>query len=247
MSMRRNTGRDRRGGGTVPFSIVPYYSQGVDLDLNAELGITKDGSNRISSWADQSGAGNTVIQSTGANQPLWLATDTPQSKPVVSFDDVNRQLVKLAGATAKGTAAFTLFMVVKVTANGRMFYDGNGGGTGGVTVSVSAGNILENNLGSTSLTDGARSALYEVWCWRLAASGGFASALDTKELYINGASKALAGTPNMTSGAGTIILGQSASTPIMNVARVIAARSTLLSVSDCTRIWSYLMSYYGTG
>ena len=40
--------------------------------LKADAGITKDGSNNVSAWADQSGGGRNMTQATGANQPLWV-------------------------------------------------------------------------------------------------------------------------------------------------------------------------------
>ena len=47
--------------------------------------ITKDGSNYISRWKDKLLSGRDLIQSTGANQPLWTATG-------VNFDGINDYL-----------------------------------------------------------------------------------------------------------------------------------------------------------
>lgn len=41
--------------------------------LKADAGVTKDGSNLVSAWADQSGGGRDVAQSTAANKPTWTA------------------------------------------------------------------------------------------------------------------------------------------------------------------------------
>jgi hypothetical protein len=40
----------------------------------ADAGITKNGSNRVSAWADQSSAASNLSQSTSGNQPLWTAS-----------------------------------------------------------------------------------------------------------------------------------------------------------------------------
>ena len=53
-------------GGIPMANMVGWYQ--------ADIGITKDGSNRISQWDDQSGNGNHLVQATGANQPLHDST-----------------------------------------------------------------------------------------------------------------------------------------------------------------------------
>lgn len=54
-------------GGWVPTDIA-----GCQLWLKADAGITKDGSNYVSQWADQSGNGHNLVQASGVNQPLWV-------------------------------------------------------------------------------------------------------------------------------------------------------------------------------
>lgn len=51
----------------------------------ANLGITKDGSNKVSIWADQSGNGHHANQETGANQPLWQDAQI-NGHPSIQFD-----------------------------------------------------------------------------------------------------------------------------------------------------------------
>lgn len=57
----------------VPF--VPTDIAGCQLWLKADEGITKDGSNYVSAWDDQSGNGNNAIQNTGSAQPQILTNE----------------------------------------------------------------------------------------------------------------------------------------------------------------------------
>ena len=67
-------------------SEVPFPSiSGLRVRLRADLGITKDGSDLVSAWADQSGNGLNFTQATGGHQPLWLAT-SGTGQPIVRFD-----------------------------------------------------------------------------------------------------------------------------------------------------------------
>jgi hypothetical protein len=52
--------------------ILPTDVLGCKLWLRSDLGITKDGSDNVSEWADQSGNGNDLLQATPANQPNWV-------------------------------------------------------------------------------------------------------------------------------------------------------------------------------
>jgi len=60
--------------------------------VRADLGVTKDGSDRVSAWADQHTSAKDYTQGTGANQPLYLATGGPNSKPAVQLDSNARYL-----------------------------------------------------------------------------------------------------------------------------------------------------------
>lgn len=45
-------------GASRTFDIAPYYALGIQLDLDAAAAyVTKDGSNRVSAWADRRSLG----------------------------------------------------------------------------------------------------------------------------------------------------------------------------------------------
>lgn len=75
-------------GTTVPLN------DGMVFWLRADTGITKDGSDRVSQWNDQSGTGDSnknVTQAVAGNQPLWNASSANfNNQPTLSF--VNARL-----------------------------------------------------------------------------------------------------------------------------------------------------------
>jgi len=71
----------------------PPVTAGLVLHLDASDpgSVTKDGSGRVSQWADLSGAANHAAQATSANQPLWVE-NMLAGKPVIRFDGTNDHL-----------------------------------------------------------------------------------------------------------------------------------------------------------
>jgi hypothetical protein len=67
-------------GGDIPSGLL-YH-------LDAAEGVTKDGSNRVSGWADQGSAANDFVQATAAKQPLWIA-DGINGLPAIQFSGAN--------------------------------------------------------------------------------------------------------------------------------------------------------------
>jgi len=68
--------------GGAPF--LPSDLPNLQLWLDSSVGITKDGSDFVSIWADQSGNGNDATQGVGARQPLWIDS-TLNGLPVLDF------------------------------------------------------------------------------------------------------------------------------------------------------------------
>ena len=92
-------------------STTPDLVTGLWQWLKADAGITKDGSNLVSAWADQSGGGRNVTQGTAGNKPLWVDA-AYGSLPVIRFagDDF---LDGGAIGPASGTNARCIIAVVR--------------------------------------------------------------------------------------------------------------------------------------
>jgi hypothetical protein len=93
----------------VPF--VPTDIAGCQLWLKADAGITKDGSNYVSQWADQSGNNNHAVQATGSAQPLW-ADGLLNGKPVINFNGTSNFLDFPSGMLYN-LSAISFFIVIK--------------------------------------------------------------------------------------------------------------------------------------
>lgn len=93
----------------VPF--VPTDIAGCQLWLKADAGITKDGSNYVSQWADQSGNNNHAVQATGSAQPLW-GDNTLNSNPTLSFNGTSNYMDFPSGMLYNYSAV-TFFIVIK--------------------------------------------------------------------------------------------------------------------------------------
>ena len=88
---------------------VPIPTDGLQLWLKADAGVTLNGSN-VSKWADQSGNNNDAIERDGDRQPL-LVRDGLNGKPTIRFDGINDRL-GLTGS--KHMSRINLFIVFKV-------------------------------------------------------------------------------------------------------------------------------------
>jgi len=89
----------------------PTNLPGCILWLDAGQGITKDGSNYISLFGDQSGQANNASQATGANQPLWVDNQL-NGKPIVRFDGSN-DFMEFASGFLNNYSDITIFFVIK--------------------------------------------------------------------------------------------------------------------------------------
>jgi hypothetical protein len=88
----------------------------IKLWLKADMGITKDANNFVSTWEDQSGQGNNATSSVSTEKPQYVA-DALNGKPVIHFDGVYNNLTLggnylFADNTKTG---ITCFVVVRST------------------------------------------------------------------------------------------------------------------------------------
>ena len=90
----------------------------------ADQGVTKDGSDRVSQLNDLTGNGAHLVQATGANQPLWVSNGI-NGNPALRITDAADEFLRTQAALfAGGTMAHTIFCVVKTESSGNSGYVG---------------------------------------------------------------------------------------------------------------------------
>jgi hypothetical protein len=95
-------------------SFHPKQVRNLKLWYRADLGVTKDGSDRVSAWADQSGNGYNASQGTGSLQPLWVDNADPSSShPIIRFADDPMGIG--SSAILNTGIAHTVFLIHKLT------------------------------------------------------------------------------------------------------------------------------------
>jgi len=105
-------------------SFNPLSISGCKLWLKSNVGITKDGSDLVSAWEDQSDESNDVAQATGTNQPLWV-DNVQNGLPVIRFDGVDNYMSTAIFTGGTLTQPNTIIIVVKMPSNVNTFvHDG---------------------------------------------------------------------------------------------------------------------------
>lgn len=97
------------GFGSAVYASPPLA--GLQAWYRSDLGITKDGSNLVATWADQSGNGRNLTEAT--NKPLWVAS-LVNGHPALRFDGTNDLLTTAAFSVSQ---PFTCFLVMKTVSN----------------------------------------------------------------------------------------------------------------------------------
>ena len=98
-------------------SFVPSDISGLQVWLDAELGVTKDGSNKVSAWLDQSSNAYNYTQALSAEQPTWVDASL-NGKPIIRFSGVDQRLYMAVSNLVSNAAARTVISVFKPTAIG---------------------------------------------------------------------------------------------------------------------------------
>lgn len=163
--MNRRVGfRKGRVGQALP-SFLPTNIAGCVVWFNLNRGgfqlVTG-----VSSLTDMSNSGNSIVQATGANQPLYSKTGGPNGLPCMTFNGTSQFLAGTTVPTAVSNC--TVFMVEKATSavsSGTVYSIGS---TTGVSffqgvVSGSKRELNFNGAATDECTGTATSTNWEVW------------------------------------------------------------------------------------
>lgn len=168
---------------------VPGLVSGRRLHLKADTGVTLDATGNVSTWADQSGLGNSAGQATAAAQPL-LVSNAVNGQPVVRFDGIN-DFLNLAAATMGGATQGEVLLVLKTAAIPLGQHSGlwTLGAGGDSYYPLTDGTIYEsfgsttNQLGSTTVQALDQYHLYNV----RAQSGAWRNVINGTPYVVKGA------------------------------------------------------------
>jgi len=102
-----------QGMGRRRLGFVPTEIDNCVVWLRGDLGVTVV-SGAVSSWADRSGRGNNVSQSTSTKRPAYVE-NAVNGLPALSFDGVDDHLTGTLAAVFAGTSQeFTIFSVANI-------------------------------------------------------------------------------------------------------------------------------------
>lgn len=118
----RSTGRVVVSGG----AFSPTDIANLALWVRSDLGVTKDGSDLVSNWADQSGNGRDLTEAT--NKPLWV-NSLINGSPAIRFDGTNDKLITPDFSLSQPYHFFMVLRVLSAPANERIFQTDNDANT----------------------------------------------------------------------------------------------------------------------
>jgi hypothetical protein len=91
---------------------VLTVTNGLQLWLRADAGVTTNATGGVTAWADQSTNANNALQAVDAAAPLWVA-NAQNSKPALRFDGTDDQLDVAPSASLAIVGDISSFFVVK--------------------------------------------------------------------------------------------------------------------------------------
>lgn len=191
---------------TRQLNFIPIDFGGCVLWLRSDLGVSRDPSNNVSQWDDQSGQGNHVTVPPGFGSPAY-AQSAYNNRPCLRFLIARSTALYKANTNLIGTGPYTMALVHQQLATAASAYTfGNTnstGGTGGMAFGLSSStrNVLHQNVANH--TDGViQTTLPEVWVATYDGS-------TVPVFYLNGVPTTVTGTNGMLSpaAAGAIAVG----------------------------------------
>jgi hypothetical protein len=132
---------DSRASANQGSGFLPSQLPGLMFWVDSRYGITLNGGT-VSSWADQSGNGNSFVQATSANQPAYTASD-PQynGKPSLTFVAANQNYMDMLNAVPITVQPMTVYIVGHMTSDTTStgFFDQAPGASGRMLAATGVG------------------------------------------------------------------------------------------------------------
>jgi hypothetical protein len=233
MGFRRDPRQSRRAN-FASTAFTPKALANLTLWLRADLGIT--GGASPTTWADQSGQGNSVTG--GGSGITWSASAGPQSTAVVQLSGPATQTLANTNTPVTGTAC-TIYIVHKISVastNANPFILGS---ATPVKLGWTLASLRNFTLGANTQTGGSDSTSYELWIYQTTSGG-------TQSLRVNGASVSLSGniaavTPDANFTLTTAGIGGGQTWSIAEI----AISNSVPGASDVANFEAYALARYG--
>lgn len=216
---------------------IPSDISGLQLWVKSDTGITKDGSDLVSQWDDQSGNSRNLTEAT--NKPLWV-NSLVNGYPGIRFDGSNDQLLSPSFSVSPPVTYFLVMKSVSWTAGDRIFTGSD---------SVGSPEIAQRGTNALTLTDQGIADGPAVTF----ASGSFglvkAIANGTSSVMaLNNGSDQTSAT-NLSNGLGRFILGRAGGGGSFGNFEVaeIAIYNSVISGSNLTDLKDYFGPRYNLG
>lgn len=214
-------------------SFLPTSITGLQFWVKSDAGVTKDGSDLVATWADQSGNARDLTEAT--NKPLWVSS-LVNGLPAIRFDGSNDKLTTSSFTVAQPLTVFIVSKNVSNTDADRIFATNTTGAAPNLVQRAGPNARMQSNSldGATVASDTTSFHLYKV------LFNGTSSVI-AKD---NGSDQTSAA--NLTGSAGRVELAaiNGASFGNVEIAEFMIYNSSI-SGTDLTNLMSYFQTRYG--
>jgi len=220
---------------------LPTVGTAPKLWLRADLGVT--GTTQITKWADQSGNGNDVTE-TSANGPSLNTTGNRLANgPAISFSGTKWLFVASSVADPSTSTGCTIFIVKKETSATSNYPFTIGSATTGISASHNVNAHTERDvvLNSVAVCADANSSQTQNWeYWTITAKAGAIT------LRVNGSARTITGSGNTAvAPAAATVVGARASagtSGYVGLIDEIAVYPAVLSAGDINTVEAYILA-----
>lgn len=172
-----------------PVGLVP--TGGMRLWLKADAGVTRDGSGLVSAWADQSGAGNSLVQDNPPYRPSAV-DNVINGRPIVRFAG-HSQALQSGGQVVSGPTAFSCFAALKFNSvpDGTyqyLWWNGGNTASSGYGAWISSFKKIRSGWGGSNYYVGATSVVVPGDWYRVSTVFAGGTGSNNHQMWINGTS-----------------------------------------------------------